>query len=102
MSFESVGLSLNRQIRAVKAVDTPLVSTEEYRYRRLCRYSLVLGEERPSALQPILNPFRITDLLGVTREMVADRVNDPTPLNQDCWRALAETPVGEELRRRLG
>jgi hypothetical protein len=102
MSFESVGLSLNRQIRAVKAVDTPLVSTEEYRYRRLCRYSLVLGEERPSALQPILNPFRITDLLGVISEVFADCVDDPAPLNQNCRRAFAEATVCEELRRRLG
>jgi hypothetical protein len=83
-------------------VYTPAVPAKHLPDHDLSGNSLVLGEKRPAALQPVLDPFRVADLFRVVREVIADGVNDPASLDQESGRAFAEAPIGKELRRRLG
>lgn len=77
------------------------MAAKRFQGRRLSADSFVLRQQRPATRQPVLDPIRVADLLGIVSEMLRDKVHHPAMLHEFGGCALAEAAVGEEFRLRL-
>ncbi len=84
--LKTSGLSGGRQVGAVQAVDASAIAIQQFTHGRLCRDSLVLGQQRPPATQTVLRPDVISHVLCVVGEVVSNDVDEPSPLSQKLRR----------------
>lgn len=101
MRQEPVGFRLPGQLGAVQAERHGRVLNDDVHGGTVPADPVVLAEQYPSALGAVGHPLIIADLLGVVRELLSDQAHRPAVGDEDAWGFLAQTPVGEELRRRF-
>lgn len=101
MRLEAGSLGTRREVCTVQAVHAAVITLQQFTNDSLCTDSLVLREQRPALAKAMLDPLIISHIFRVVREMITNEMNDPAPLDEQRRGSPTETPVREELRRRL-
>lgn len=89
------------QLGAAQALDGEPCRDNAVEDRQLVTNALVLGEERPTLFEAILDPLIVAGELTIGGKDVGHEVNPPACRDQGSGGALAQAAIDEELRLRL-